>query len=73
MARLGRCYMQGHQPILGIVALAFATPASASLGGYVAKLALRDCRDRAKAATKPLRRPQDRDDIVFDGIVRGRD
>ena len=41
------------------------------LGGYLAKLTLRDCRGRAKAATKPLERPQDRDDIVFDGIFMG--
>ena len=40
-------------------------------GGYVAKLTHRDCRDRRKAATKPLERPQDRDDIVFDGIFMG--
>ena len=41
------------------------------LGGYVAKLTLRDCRGRAKAAIKPLERPQDRDDIVFNGIYMG--
>ena len=40
-------------------------------GGYVAKLPLRDCRDRAKAVTKPLKRHQDRDDTVFDGIFMG--
>ena len=40
-------------------------------GGYVAKLTLRDCRDRAKAVPKPLKRHQDRDDIVFDGIFMG--
>ena len=48
------------------------------LGGFratntVSKLTLRDCRDRAKPATKPLKRAQDCDDILFDGIVRGRD
>ena len=43
------------------------------LGGYVAKLTLRDCRGRAKAAIKPLERPQDRDGIVLGGIFLGRD
>ena len=57
------------------------SPASAGSEGYVARLTLRDCRDRGephcrdlpRAATKPLKRSRDRDGVVLDGIFLGRD
>ena len=57
------------------------TIAAAGSEGYVARLTLRDCRDRGephcrdlpRAATMPLKRSRDRDGVVLDGIFLGRD
>ena len=74
----GNCRRLGgfRAPYTGTV-----SPASAGSEGYVARLTLRDCRDRGeshcrdlpRAATKPLKRSRDRDGVVLDGIFLGRD